>query len=40
MSTDRERRRGFFPEFPDVRDRFGDLPLPHPPCEADTLTPR
>ncbi|MFE0699664.1 Hsp20/alpha crystallin family protein [Streptomyces sp. NPDC058872] len=26
MSTDMERRRSRFPEFPDVRDWFGDLP--------------
>ncbi|GEB57448.1 Hsp20/alpha crystallin family protein [Streptomyces gardneri] len=26
MSTGMERRRSFFPEFPDVRDWFGDLP--------------
>lgn len=26
MPTDMERRRSFFPEFPDVRDWFGDLP--------------
>lgn len=26
MATDMERRHGFFPEFPEVRDWFGDFP--------------
>ncbi|MFF6772873.1 Hsp20/alpha crystallin family protein [Streptomyces sp. NPDC012637] len=28
MSSDMERRRSFFPDFPDVRDWFSDLPRP------------